>query len=807
MNNRNEGVTHEELQERKEGDIRPPDPKDVFESLDYEPIENEVSRAENICHPVRRHFYGYTGLTLTKYVMTIMIGALTGFIAFIMESSMKHGLHFKAECTAWALEAQGLGGGFAIHATISLSLVIFASGLVQFYSPESAGGGVTLVKAFLNGIHIPHLLSVRTLIAKIIGTTAGVLSSLAVGPEGPMVHIGACVAAVLTTPFQTSSFREELSTRHDRGHYPSKRQSKWFNSRLFVSLLSDVDQREFVSAGTAAGLAAAFGAPIGGVLFALEEASSFWNHKVTWRCFLCAASASFVLAFLHGTNTGLVSLEGLKNPSQVQWMQQTPFMIFVAGLSGLIGGIFNVLHSWLAAYRAPRSSPTAPIAEAVVICMVTVGCFFVLPYLFMSCQDRPHDWLEEEYGFRFLCEEGQYDEVATMFFSSSEETIKKILQMGEQTDGGYEDPFTRKSLCIFAGAYLMIMSLACGAAVPGGLFMPSIMLGSSFGAVMGSCLDMWWPNWHIQPGLYALIGATAVLGGVFRSTISIVVIVVEGTGGIEFVFTIIIAIVVSDWVASQVHHHGIYEGDLDRDMRLAFLQTEPPSPYSNITARDIMSKKVLGLRPLEKVSRILEVLRSSSHNGFPVFECVKSLDGDEPVVRRGALQGLILRSQLLVLLKHKQFVHKDAKLEPSSSSRHMSGDQDDGDSLEESGGVQPPSSRELVIDTEMRTFHHRWDAQERYRCKEASLLADYTCAAAGTSATSGSDRQLDHMMVDVSHYMNRSVLTVREECSAAKVYTIFRALGLRHMCVVDDLQHPVGMVTRKDLMCSHSEDD
>ena len=131
--------------------------------------------------------------------------------------------------------------------------------------------------------------------------------------------------------------------------------------------------------------------------------------------------------------------------------------------------------------------------------------------------------------------------------------------MGHSPGQAYVAHFTKGGLALFVVIYLILMSIGAGTAIPGGLFMPSIIVGAAWGGLWGSQLREWLPLWNVQPGLYGLMAATGVLGGVFRSSISLVVLVIEGTHGVEFMWGVILSVVIANWVAQHLHHDGVYE--------------------------------------------------------------------------------------------------------------------------------------------------------------------------------------------------------------------------------------------------------
>ena len=112
--------------------------------------------------------------------------------------------------------------------------------------------------------------------------------------------------------------------------------SSLFLFRLFPKYYhNEAKKREILSAAAAAGVSVAFGAPVGGVLFSLEEVSYYFPHKVMWRSFFAALAAAFTLQLMNPYFSGKIALFYINYDQSWELFEFVPFVIL---------GILGVRH-------------------------------------------------------------------------------------------------------------------------------------------------------------------------------------------------------------------------------------------------------------------------------------------------------------------------------------------------------------------------------------------------------------------------------------------------------------------------------
>ena len=116
----------------------------------------------------------------------------------------------------------------------------------------------------------------------------------------------------------------------------------------------------------------------------------------------------------------------------------------------------------------------------------------------------------------------------------------------------------------------------------------------------------YYSNVTINPGAYAVVGAASMLGGVTHMVISLTVIVVECTDGLNLAIPIMFALFTAKWVSSRFGH-GLYDRYIE-EKHVGFLEWTAPKFFHQLLTKDVMIKKPICLRQVEKVGRILEIL-------------------------------------------------------------------------------------------------------------------------------------------------------------------------------------------------------
>ena len=169
--------------------------------------------------------------------------------------------------------------GWLVILVFSLAYAFLAMLLTAYVAPAALGSGVAETMGILNGVKYPEFISLKAFIVKFLGVALAVSAGLCVGKEGPLIHMGAIMGSV--SPYIPLGI------------------TKYFRN--------DFEKRKLLSVGVAAGVSAAFGAPIGGALFAYElsKPNTFWSFSLTWKVFFASTIATFTLSLFKQIYEGL----------------------------------------------------------------------------------------------------------------------------------------------------------------------------------------------------------------------------------------------------------------------------------------------------------------------------------------------------------------------------------------------------------------------------------------------------------------------------------------------------------------------
>ena len=239
-------------------------------SLDYDIMRTKIYAERD--KDLGTYFMEWTAYTL--------VGLFTGFTAAIMTNIEENATAFRKNYADDLIDnAKGnIFKGWLFFTGFSALLVLISSLMTVFWGPGAYGSGVAEMIAYMNGVNYPNVFGFETFVTKTFGVVFAVVGGLCVGKEGPLAHIGANIGVfTLYLPLPKFEF-----------------------------FRNDKNKRHLIAAGTSAGVSAAFGAPIGGALFAYEisKPNTFWKFSVVWKVFFSCAIAVFTLAMLNALLDG-----------------------------------------------------------------------------------------------------------------------------------------------------------------------------------------------------------------------------------------------------------------------------------------------------------------------------------------------------------------------------------------------------------------------------------------------------------------------------------------------------------------------
>jgi CIC family chloride channel protein len=346
--------------------------------------------------------------------------------------------------------------------------------LTRYVFPMVRGSGVNQTKAALyisNGY-----ISFRTVIGKFLLSALAIGSGHSLGPEDPSLQIGAGVASLISRKMGLS--REKL--------------------------------RIFAPVGAAAGLAAAFNAPISAILFVIEEVIGQWSAGVLGSVVLAAVASVVVARSFWGS-------EPMFRIPTITALDSRELLAYA--VLGLVGGVASLVFAKSLGYLRPRLRSMPAWSQLLQPCLagLLVGGigYFGLP---------------------------------------------QVMGAGyESMDQAMHGQFALKILLLLAVFKIVATTLSFSSGTPGGMFAPTLFIGAMLGAAVGSVEKHYFGHLTGSIGSYALVGMGVLFAAFLRAPLTSVFMVLEVSGNYSVILPVILANTIAYLISRTLQPVPIFE--------------------------------------------------------------------------------------------------------------------------------------------------------------------------------------------------------------------------------------------------------
>lgn len=356
--------------------------------------------------------------------------------------------------------------------------------------------------------------------------------------------------------------------------------------------LSYQDRTLLIGCGVAAGIAAAFNAPIAGVLFAIEVLLVDVSIAAFTPIMIAAATGALVSAILLDENI-LLSFR----QQQTFDYHNIPFYILLGVFTGLISIYYS--RKFINTEHFFSHLKFGPYRKALIGASLLALLIFVFPSL----------------------------------FGEGYESIKVLADNdpGKLLDNTLFSNFRNNDwvLLVFVGATMMLKAFASGITLGsggnGGNFAPSLFLGSYAGFFFSKLLNLTGLT-HLPVSNFTMVGMAGILSGLFHAPLTAIFLIAEITRGYDLMIPLMIVASISFAISKRFEKHSLDLKNLVKKGH-AFTSNKDTNILSVLDTEKIIQKDYLTIAPEEKLEKLIDLISHSDQVVFAVVTKEKELVG------------------------------------------------------------------------------------------------------------------------------------------------------------------------------------